>query len=388
VQQEVANFNTMHPNKFSFYDHTDYQRRKLISDSYNSNSGETRLSPEWLMTRVTVVLLAIVGPIYFFLLMLFIPQMSPFADTTLNILFHYLAAPIVFSLPWVGTIYYQRYRLANTVHIMDETITAVPLRWRMFYGANALFVLMLFVLPLATPIIAIIEGLLVAGRVFYLIGFGKLGGGKPAAALGVIAALALCVLPAFVMMEFIPGYMAVWEIILRTWEDFWVNVASGVAQCLVNALSIGAPIYFIYFGAQEYDRGLYGEVYTKTPTTRIKLGELVIFLVFVIMYLPPIPTPIGIIPFLDLSYLFQRYINWISLGIVVIMVLVRMKLKVKRDTTMGGASNIFVVGLFLVVELFFKTNLILITAIIWLAFLIYGGLAAVSYFRASSREIY
>jgi hypothetical protein len=189
-------------------------------------------------------------------------------------------------------------------------------------------------------------------------------------------------------MEFIPGYMAVWEIILRTWEDFWVNVASGVAQCLVNALSIGAPIYFIYFGAQEYDRGLYGEVYTKTPTTRIKLGELVIFLVFVIMYLPPIPTPIGIIPFLDLSYLFQRYINWISLGIVVIMVLVRMKLKVKRDTTMGGASNIFVVGLFLVVELFFKTNLILITAIIWLAFLIYGGLAAVSYFRASSREIY
>jgi hypothetical protein len=55
---------------------------------------------------------------------------------------------------------------------------------------------------------------------------------------------------------------------------------------------------------------------------------------------------------------------------------------------MGGFSNIFVVGLFLVVELFFKTNLLLITGIIWLAFLIYGGLAALSYFRASSGEMY
>jgi hypothetical protein len=340
------------------------------------------------MTRVTVVLMAVLGPIYFFLLMLFIPGMTPFADPGLNALFHYIAAPIVFSLPWVGTIYYQRYRLANTAHIMDEAITAVPLRWRMFYGANALFVLMLFVLPMATPVIAIVEGLIVAGHVFYLIGLGKLGGGKPAAVLGVIVAISLCVLPAFVMIEFIPVYLAVWQTILQTWTDFWLNVVYGIAQCLVNALSFGAPVYFMYYGAQEYDRGLYGEVYTKTPTAWIRVGELVIFLVFVIMYLPPIPTPVGVLPFLDLSYLFQRYINWISLGIVAIMVLLRMKLKVKKDTTMGGPSNIFIVGLFLVVELFFKTNFILITAIIWLAFLIYAGLAAISYLRASSREIY
>lgn len=378
----------MLPNKFSFPNRYDYQRRKLISDSYDLKDGETILSPDWLMTRVAVVLMAIVGPVYFFLLMLFIPEMKPFGDPFFNLLFHYIAVPIVFSLPWVGTIYYQRYRLANTIHIMDETTTAVPLRWRMFYGANALFVLMIFILPLATPIIAIIEGLVVAGHVFYLIGLGKLGGGKPAAVLGVFVAIALCVLPAFVMIEFIPGYIAVWQTILQTWTDFWLGVVYGVAQCLVNALSFGAPIYFIYYGAQEYDRGLYGEVYTKTPTAWIRAGEFAIFLVFVIMYLPPIPTPFGTMPFLNLSYLFQSYINWISLGIVAIMVLVRMRLKVKKDTTMGGASNIFVVGLFLVVELFFKTNLILITAIIWLAFLIYAGLAAVSYFRASSREIY
>lgn len=314
--------------------------------------------------------------------------MTPFADPMLNLLFHYVTAPTVFTLPWIGTIYYQRYRLANTVYIMDETITAVPLRWRIFYGANALFVLMVFVLPMATPIIALIEGLIVAGHVFYRVGFGKMGGGKPAAFLGVIVALALCILPAFVIIEFIPGYLTVWETILQTWTDFWLDVAYGVAQCLVNALSFGAPVYFIYFGAQEYDKGLYGEVYTKTPTNWIRFGELVIFIIFIVMYLPPIPTPIGVVPFLDLSFLFQNYINWISLGIVAIMILVKMALKVKGDTGMGGFTNIFVIGLFLVVELVNRTDFLLKTSIIILAFTVYAGLAAVSYLRASSRELY
>lgn len=70
------------------------------------------------------------------------------------------------------------------------------------------------------------------------------------------------------------------------------------------------------------------------------------------------------------------------------MVLVKMVLKVSGDSTMGGASNIFVIGLFLVVELFFKTNLILISSIIWLAFIVYAALATVSYLRASPRELY
>lgn len=346
------------------------------------------MSSDWLATRVAVVLLAIIGPIYFFLLMFFIPQMTPFGDIMLDWLFHFIAVPIVFSAPWLGLIYYQRYRLANTVYIMDDTISSVPLRWRVFYGINAAFVLMLFVLPMATPPLAIILGLYVAGTVFFRIGLGKFGGGKPGAALAIIGALALCVLPTFVMLEFLPNYIVVWEYILATWETFWLQVVYGFAQCLVNSLSFGAPIYFIYFGAQEYDKGLYGEVYTKTPTKWIRIGEFILFVVFLILYLPPIPTPLGVIPFMDQSILFTSFINWVSLSIVAIMYIVKFVLKVRNDTTIGGASNLFVIGLFLVVELFFKTNLLLITAIIWLAFLVYAGLTAVSYLRASSREIY
>ena len=347
------------------------------------------MSPDWLVTRLAVVLLALVGPIYFFLLMLFVPfQLAPFSDPMLNTLFNYVATPVVFSAPWVGWIYYKRYKLANMVHIMDGTITAVPLRWRIFYGANAAFVIAMFILPLVTPVLAIISGLVGAGHVFYRIGIGKLGGGKLAAFLGFFVALGLCILPVLVMIEFIPGYLPLWQTVLQSWNDFWLDVAYGFAQCLVNALSFGAPVYFVYYGAQQYDRGLYGEVYTQTPTRWIRVGELLVFVIFLVMYLPPIPTGFGIIPFLDLSYLFTSYINWISLGIVAIMTLVKMRLGVKEDTTMGGFSNIFVIGLFLVVELFFKTNRQLITVIIWMAFVVYGSLTAISYFRASPGEMY
>lgn len=346
------------------------------------------MSPDWLATRLAVVILAVIGPIYFFLLMFFIPEMVPFGDPFLNLLFHHIAVPVVFSTPWLGLIYYQRYRLANTVYIMDDTISSVPLRWRVFYGINAAFVLMLFVLPMTTPPLAIILGLYVAGTVFYRIGVGKFGGGKIGAALAVLGALALCVLPTFVMLEFLPNYIVVWDYILATWESFWLQVVYGFAQCLVNALSFGAPIHFLYFGAQEYDKGLYGEVYTKAPTKWIRIGEFILFIVFLVLYLPPIPTPLGTIPFLNESILFTSFINWISLSIVAIMYIVKFVLKVSNDTTIGGASNLFVIGLFLTVELFFKTNLLLITAIIWLAFLVYASLSVVSYLRASSREIY
>ncbi len=76
------------------------------------------------------------------------------------------------------------------------------------------------------------------------------------------------------------------------------------------------------------------------------------------------------------------------MGIVIIMVLVKMVLRVKRDSTMGGATNILVIGLFLAVELFNRTDLFLKTSTILLAFIVYAALAIVSYLRASPRELY
>ncbi len=70
------------------------------------------------------------------------------------------------------------------------------------------------------------------------------------------------------------------------------------------------------------------------------------------------------------------------------MILVRFRLGVQDNSTLGGPSNILVVGMFLIVELFFKTNLLLITLIIWLAFLIFAVVSLASFARASPREMY
>jgi hypothetical protein len=348
------------------------------------------VSPDWMFTRLVVVLLAIVGPIYFFLLMLLLPfEMTPFANDYYNFLFQYIATPAIFSLTWVGLIYYSRYRLSNSVHNMGETTTAVPLRWRVFYGMNAAFVVGFFVLPMIISPLAIISGLWVAGHVFYTIGVGKMGGGRAASALGIIMAIALCVLPAIVAIYFIPGYLQVWDSILAAWSSFWFRVVAGFAQCLVNALSFGAPVYFLYFGAQEYDRGVYGTVYTKTPTRSIRLGELIIFIIFLYLYLPPVPTPWGTpIPFADMSWLFTSYINTISLAIVVLLFIIRRLLKVKSDTTIGGPVNLIIICMFLVVDIFFKLDVVIVTITIWLAFLLFASIFAANYIRASSRELY
>jgi hypothetical protein len=342
-----------------------------------------------MLSRLVVVAIAILGPIYFVLLVAILPfQLTPFADDFLNQLFHYVLVPGVFSAVWLGIIFNSRYRLANTFHLMDEATDAVPLRWRVFYGTNAAFVLLFFILPLVTAPLAIIAGLVVAGHVFYRIGVGKLGGGKPAAALSILVAIALCILPAIVMIEFIPNYLQVWETILNSWSNFWVDVVYAISQCLVNALNFGAPIYFIYFAAGEYDRGLYGEVYTKTPAGWIRLLEIIIFSVFLYMYLPVVATPFGFSLFLGWDLLFTQYINWISLGIMAIMILVRFGLGVSDNSTFGGPSNILIIGAFLVVEIFNKTDLVLKTIIIWMAFLIFAGVSLVNFGRASPREMY
>ena len=346
------------------------------------------MKPDWMMSRVTVVLIAVLGPVYFFILMQFLPfQLAPFQDVTLDWWFHYVLVPSIFSVPWVGVIYNARYRLANTFHLTEETTDAVPLRWRVFYGTNAVFVLMFFILPIIAAPLAIIAGLFVAATVFYRIGVGKFGAGRPAAAVAVIVAIALCTLPTLIMLEFIPRYLEVWNAVMGGWTGYWVNIVYGFAQCLVNALTFGSPFYFVFFAAQQYDRGLYGTVYTTTPTTKIRIGEMILFVVFLVTYLPPIVTPFGTLGFLDQSWIFTFYINWISLSIAALMVLIRFRMGVQDNSTMGGPSNILVVGLFLVVEIFFKIQIVM-TSIIWLAFLIFAAVSLVNFFRASPREMY
>ncbi len=342
-----------------------------------------------MMTRVIVVALWIVTPIYFFLLMFVLPfQIAPFGNPLLNLLFNNIVVPIVFSLTWVAILYFNRYRIANTIHLMRESTSSVPLRWRVFYGFNAAFVMIFFILPIVSAPVAVIGGLFFAGNVGYAIAVGKFNLGRAAAVAAGLLAIVLCILPGYIMLAFIPQYLQIWNLVLSTWNDYGFGVVYGIAQCLVNALSFGAPIHFIYFGAQQYEQGLFGDVYTEAPTGLIRLFEAILFIAFTVLYLPPLATPFGTLAFLDMSWLFTSYINWISLGIVVLLMLIKRAIGVKDNSTLGGASNIAIVAMFLLVEIFFKTDLLIVTLVVWLAFLVFAIVILANYARASPREMY
>ncbi len=326
---------------------------------------------------------------YFVVLMSSLPfRVAPFALPLANTLFHYVVTPAVFSAPWLGLLYFERYRIANTVHILRTSTTTVPLRWRVFYGTNAVFVFMFLVLPMIAAPLAIVGGILVAGRVLYVLWLGRSGSTLSASLVSVLAAVALCTLPVVIMLEFIPHYWLVWTGILGAWTGLWVSLVYGISQCLVNALSFVAPVHFIYYGAAQYERGVFGRVYTRAPVHRIHALEALVFLLLVYMYLPPIDTPFGTLPFADMSFLFGSVINWASLAVVVVMTLVKWRLGVRSDSSIGGKSNTAVVAAFLVVEMFFKAQILIISLIIWLAFLVFAVLTIMSYVSASSREMY
>ena len=49
---------------------------------------------------------------------------------------------------------------------------------------------------------------------------------------------------------------------------------------IVNALTIGSLIYFIYSGASEFERGAFGTTYDKAPKRAIILLEIILFICF------------------------------------------------------------------------------------------------------------
>ncbi len=341
------------------------------------------------MTRLIVVLLAITVPIYFFVFMRMLPfQLAPFTDALWNYLFHYFLVPIVFTLTWVLSIYFMRYRLANTVYLTQKTVSSIPIRWLIFYGINALFVGIFFILPLMTPVIAIIGGLHIAAKVIYRFGMSRVGHHRVATIMALCAALVLSALPFLIMYHFIPNYLQVWNGVLTLWSTTWLSIIYGISQCIVNALSFAAPVHFIYYGAQEYDRGLYGHVYTEVPLRRIRLLEFGFFLIFIYIYLPVTQTSFGIDVFLGRPELFTGLINYISLSIIILLLIIRRRLGVADSSTMGGNSNVFVVVTFLVADILFRTNQAIVTGIIWMAFIIFAAFVVLNFMRASPREMY
>lgn len=338
--------------------------------------------------NLILVIIAILMPIYATLLTIILPfRLTTTGNMILDLFVNEALLPIIITLPWWYIIYEGRYRLVNAMRTTWNSTSMIPLRWRLFYGINAFVVLIAFVIPFISLPIAIIAGILLAGKIKqYISRIGIHGGVRTIAA--IFIEILLLVIPAAYLFYFYNAYYPVWQTIETVWNTIWVDIVYGIVQCVVNALSFGSVVYFIYYGAAEYERNMIGIEITKPPKTIIKIIETILFFVFIYLWIDQLPTPFGIIYMGNMRYLFQTIINPISLGIVGIVFILKIISGKSPTSSRKSALGIILVGAFLAVEIFNRFNILMINTIIFLSFAIFAGAFIINVIRAPKSEVY
>ncbi|GAH35554.1 unnamed protein product, partial [marine sediment metagenome] len=77
-------------------------------------------------------------------------------DPLLKLVVIKLLCPFIFSVSWLFFLLLFINRFANTLDDFDRTISVVPSRLKFFYGINAIYILLIFIFPIITPIISIL----------------------------------------------------------------------------------------------------------------------------------------------------------------------------------------------------------------------------------------
>jgi len=291
-------------------------------------------------------------PVYQF----FIQAFQVFNRT--DYLMNYVVVPIFFSLPWLLFIVINRTRLANTFSIMNSSSTIIPLRYRIFYGFNALIVILFFVLPTISPILSVFAGIILAGRIITRSEWVWKASRDIRIAYGALLVLMICPLPAYAAYIFyreqIFALLANW--IWGIWTNTMIMVYV-VSMCIVDALAIGSIIWLIFAGAGEFEAQTYGIKMTEVPYRLLAIFEFIVFLILAYLTVPyiyfPGLSPSGYVTWGGDPELLFNYINYACLGIIGFVTLVCLVKGVQRGTGFNPSLVGFIfAGSFLGVDYF------------------------------------
>ncbi|NVM52766.1 MAG: hypothetical protein HWN66_03600 [Candidatus Helarchaeota archaeon] len=244
--------------------------------------------------RIIVVVLVIIIPIYFFLLIYFV---NVEGELTLNLgLFQaigetltiYVIFPLCFSFTWWIFIYVLRNKISNSYSIIKEETSPIPTRWLIFYGVNAVIMLGFFIIPLVSSIFAIFGFFVLAWNVVVKSDWAFERGKSVLFCYGLIIFGLFLTFPVLIQIEFWNDYTVFWNHLWGQWGNYVPYIYS-FSIVVVNALTIGSLLYFIYSGSSEFERGAYGTTYDKTPRRAIILLELILFIIFTLIWLQTFP---------------------------------------------------------------------------------------------------
>ncbi len=235
--------------------------------------------------RLIVVLLFPIILVYFYILIIYA---NAEGDLFLHLGFFqdigetwtfYVIFPLVFSFTWWIFLYFLRNKIANSFSLIREETSPIPTRWLIFYGVNAAIMLIFFIIPFVSSILAIFGFFVLAWQLVVKSDWAFERGKKIVFCYGLIIFGLFLIFPIIVQIEFWNDYSIFWDRLWGSWGTY-VPYLYSFSIVLVNALTIGSAINFVYSGAGEFERGAFGTTYDTSPRRGIILLEVILFVIF------------------------------------------------------------------------------------------------------------
>ncbi len=151
----------------------------------------------------------------------------------------YLAIPVFFSLPWVLFSIIRATKIADTYTLMGRALGKVRIDQKLFYGINASFTLVFFILPFVSPLITII-GVFVIFRII----FRKMLIGRLSVLIWFIPALIISIIPGLIAYVFYSNFEVLFDRFFDIWRDS-IDDQFYVGLCLAIGITIGNFLTFL-----------------------------------------------------------------------------------------------------------------------------------------------
>ncbi|MHA1337455.1 MAG: hypothetical protein ACTSPW_17215 [Promethearchaeota archaeon] len=246
----------------------------------------TNLKGNIIISRLIVLISIIILPIAIFLIYNLIDFHLWFNnDPSLEFWLIKVLCPLVYSISWLFFLIIFATRFAETIEVMDNVISIVPLRLKLFYGMNALIIMFIFVFPLITPIIAVLSFMSMAWRISLKIYKNDFSEKEKIPFFTKFLMLIFAIIPIFCSIIVIPNYIQLLDFIfLNIWIPL-LEIIFIISFCLCTALAIGSLFYmFSYSGISEYEQLLEYRNKEKSKTA-IRLLEIGLFIFFLLLAL-------------------------------------------------------------------------------------------------------
>jgi len=232
-----------------------------------------------IVSRLIVLLSIFLVPISIFIIFFFAPFQLAWIDEQARFFLLKILIPLVFSISWMYFLFLFSNRTANSIDMMDKTIGVVPLRLKFFYGLNAIFILLIFIYPLITPVVSVLSFASLAWR---LTTFRRdeWDSQSKTSRLTKITIIIAIILPIVCGIIIIPEMIT---LSLFLWSNIWVPLLDYIyifSRTLCTALAFGSLIIlFKRSGVSEYEQ-FYMQQDDRSFLIGVKVFDIFLFLGF------------------------------------------------------------------------------------------------------------